>query len=87
MPVRTSGGASVAVPTAPLTQKDRALFRLAVAIGAQLQPEVGAFTDDALASGWTTEELRYATHVATTTFGTAKFMDARMWVEAVLRKR
>jgi alkylhydroperoxidase/carboxymuconolactone decarboxylase family protein YurZ len=76
----------VAEPTAPLAQKDRALFRLALALGAGLKFEVSSFTLAALAAGWTAEELRYATLVATETLTTTKVTEARLWVEGILRK-
>ncbi len=75
-----------AAPNAPLNQKERALFRLAMAIGARLEPEVRAYTRNALAAGWTEEELRYAARVATNTLASAEMLTTAMWVEETLNK-
>ncbi len=74
-------------PEAPLTQKDRALFRLGVAFGAHREAEVRAFTRNVLEAGWTPEELRYAVQVATQSFAAPQMLTAAMWVEEALLKQ
>ncbi len=74
-------------PDALLTQKERALFRLALAMGANREQNVRAFTCNALESGWTVEEIRYAIQMATQSFGAPQISTVALWVEEILGKQ
>lgn len=71
---------------APLSQKDRTFFRLAIAIGMGAEPEVRAHTRRALEAGWTVEEIAYAARLAAKSFASSEVFTAAMWVEEVLKK-
>jgi alkylhydroperoxidase/carboxymuconolactone decarboxylase family protein YurZ len=71
---------------APLSQKDRTFFRLAIAIGMGSEPEVRAHTRRAIEAGWTVEEITYAARLAAKSFASSEVFTAAMWVEEALKK-
>ncbi len=71
----------------PLEAKQRALVKLAIAIGAGHQGAVHSHTRRALAAGCTAEELRHVVILATTTVGFPNMMAALSWVEDVVGEK
>ena len=53
----------------PLTVKERALVKLAIAVGARLEGGVHSHTRRARAAGCTADEIRHVPLLATTTIG------------------
>lgn len=68
----------------PLEGKTRALVKLALAIGAQLEGGVHSHTRRALETGCTPDEIRHAVLLATTTLGFPSTMKTLSWVEDIL---
>ena len=68
----------------PLSAKERALVKLALAVGARLGGAVHSHTRRALEAGCTPEEIRHAVLLATTTLGFPAMMAALSWVDDVL---
>ncbi len=68
----------------PLSAKERALVKLALAVGARLEGAVHSHTRRALEAGCTPEEIRHAVLLATTTLGFPAMMAALSWVDDVL---
>lgn len=71
----------------PLEGKQRALVKLAIAIGAQLEGAVHSHARRALEAGCTAEEIRHVVLLGTTTLGFPSMMRTYSWVDDVLAKR
>ncbi|HVR36762.1 MAG TPA: carboxymuconolactone decarboxylase family protein [Methylomirabilota bacterium] len=69
----------------PLPPKTRALVKLALAAGAQLEGAVHSHTRRAVEAGCTADELRHVVLLATTTLGFPEMMATMSWVDDVLR--
>lgn len=69
----------------PLEGKTRALVKLALAIGAQLEGAVHSHTRRALEAGCTAEEIRHAVLLGTTTLGFPSMMKTLSWVDDILK--
>jgi alkylhydroperoxidase/carboxymuconolactone decarboxylase family protein YurZ len=70
----------------PLAGKTRALVKLAIAIGGQMEGAVHSHTRRALEAGCSSEEIRHTVLLATTTIGFPSMMKTLLWVEDVLKK-
>lgn len=70
----------------PLDAKARALIKLGLCIGANMEGAAHSQCRKALEAGATPEELRHAALQATTTLGFPNMMRAMAWVEDVLRR-
>lgn len=70
-----------------LDAKTRALVKLALAVGAQLEGAVHSHTRRALEAGCAAEELRHVAILGTTTLGFPSMMKTLSWIEDVLQKR
>jgi alkylhydroperoxidase/carboxymuconolactone decarboxylase family protein YurZ len=68
----------------PLGEREAALVKLGLAIGAGLESSVHSATRKALAAGCSADEIRHAALLAVTTLGFPSMMRARAWVEDVL---
>jgi 4-carboxymuconolactone decarboxylase len=68
----------------PLSDKARALVKLAIAIGGQMEGAVHSHTRRALESGCTHDEVRHVVLLGTTTLGFPCMMKTMSWVEDVL---
>jgi len=71
----------------PLEGKTRALVKLALAIGAQLEGAVHSHTRRAVEAGCSAEEIRHVALLGTTTLGFPSMMKTMSWVDDVLKKR
>ena len=69
----------------PLDRKTRALVKLGLAIGGQMEGAVHSHTRRALEAGCTAEEIRHAVVLATTTLGFPSMMKCLSWVDDVLK--
>jgi 4-carboxymuconolactone decarboxylase len=70
----------------PLDGKTRALVKLALAVGAQMEGAVHSHTRRALEAGCTPDEIRHLVLLGTTTLGFPTMMKSLSWVEDVLKK-
>jgi 4-carboxymuconolactone decarboxylase len=68
----------------PLEAKARALVKLAIAIGAQMEGAVHSHTRRAVEAGCSSAEIRHAVLLATTTIGFPSMMKTLSWVEDVI---
>lgn len=68
----------------PLPAKTRALVKLAIAIGGQMEGAVHSHTRRAVEAGCSVDEVRHVVLLATTTLGFPTMMKALSWVEDVL---
>jgi alkylhydroperoxidase/carboxymuconolactone decarboxylase family protein YurZ len=71
----------------PLDGKQRALAKLAIAIGAFREGATHSHTRRALEAGCSVEEIRHVVVLATTTLGFPSMMATMTWVDDVLRRR
>ena len=69
----------------PLDPKTRALVKLGIAIGGQMEGAVHSHTRRALAAGCTAAEIRHTAVLATTTIGFPSMMKCLSWVDDVLK--
>ncbi len=69
----------------PLDPKTRALVKLGLAIGGQMEGAVHSHTRRALEAGCTAAEIRHAVVLATTTLGFPSMMKCLSWVDDVLK--
>ena len=67
-----------------LDEKTRALIKLAISTGAQLEGGVHSHTRKALKVGLSADEIRHAVLIALPTIGLPSMMAALTWVEDVL---
>jgi 4-carboxymuconolactone decarboxylase len=68
----------------PLDGKTRALVKLALAVGGQMEGAVHSHTRRALESGCSPDEIRHVTLLAVTTLGFPTMMKTLSWVEDVI---
>jgi alkylhydroperoxidase/carboxymuconolactone decarboxylase family protein YurZ len=68
----------------PLNAKERAIAKLAIAIGAGLEGGVHSHTRRALDAGLTPDEIRHTVLLGMTTIGFPSTMKTMAWVEDVL---
>ena len=70
----------------PLSQREIALVKLAISIGAGLEGAAHSHCRKALEAGCTPGEIRHVAIVSAPTIGFPTMMRARSWVEDVLEK-
>src|SRR5437588_13038179 len=68
----------------PLDDKTRALVKLAIAVGGQMEGAVHSHARRALETGCVAEEIRHVVLLGITTLGFPSMMKAMSWVEDVL---
>jgi 4-carboxymuconolactone decarboxylase len=68
----------------PLNGKTRALVKLAIAIGGQMEGAVHSHTRRAIEAGCTPDELRHVVLLSTTTMGFPSMMKTLSWVEDII---
>jgi alkylhydroperoxidase/carboxymuconolactone decarboxylase family protein YurZ len=68
----------------PLDGKTRALVKLAIAIGGQLEGAVHSHTRRAVEAGCTPAEIRHVALLGTTTIGFPSMMKTLSWVEDII---
>jgi 4-carboxymuconolactone decarboxylase len=68
----------------PLDGKVRALVKLAIAIGGQMEGAVHSHTRRAVEAGCPPEEIRHVVLLSTTTMGFPSMMKTLSWVEDVI---
>src|SRR5207247_9371661 len=71
----------------PLSDKTRALVKLAIAAGGQMEGEVHSHTRGALEAGWSAEEIIHVALLVTTTLGFPAMMRTFSCMDAVLRQK
>ena len=71
----------------PLEGKTRALVKLAIAIGGQMEGAVHSHTRRALEAGCSPAEIRHVVLLATTTLGFPTMMKALSWVEDIIEDK
>jgi alkylhydroperoxidase/carboxymuconolactone decarboxylase family protein YurZ len=69
----------------PLTEKERALVKLAISIGARLEGGVHAHARKALAAGASRDELYHIALLAMQTIGFPSSMAAMSWIDDVVK--
>ena len=70
----------------PLTGKARALVKVAIAVGGQMEGAVHSHTRRAIEAGCTAEEIRHVVLLAITTLGFPSTMKTMSWVDDILTK-
>jgi 4-carboxymuconolactone decarboxylase len=70
----------------PLDGKTRALVKLGLAVGGQMEGAVHSHTRRAVEAGCTPEEVRHVVLLATTTLGFPSMIKALSWVDDVLNQ-
>lgn len=76
------GAASAAA--GPLDGKTRALVKLAIAVGGQMEGAVHSHTRRAVEAGCSAEEIRHVVLLSITTMGFPSMMKTLSWVEDVV---
>ena len=71
----------------PLKNKMRALVKLALAVGGQMEGAVHSHTRRALEAGCTAEEIRHVVLLGTTTLGFPSMIKTMSWVDDVLAQK
>lgn len=71
----------------PLTEKTRALIKLAISTGAGMEGAVHSHTRKAIEAGCTKTEIKQAVMVALPTIGFPATMAAMSWVEDIIEKK
>jgi AhpD family alkylhydroperoxidase len=71
----------------PLSDKTRALVKLAISAGGQMEGAVHSHTRRALEAGCTPEEICHVALLGTTTLGFPTTMKILAWVDDVLRQK
>ena len=71
----------------PLADKTRALVKLAIAAGGQMEGAVHSHTRRALEAGCSAEEIYHVALLGTTTLGFPTMMKTFSWVDDVLRQK
>jgi 4-carboxymuconolactone decarboxylase len=69
----------------PLSKKDIARAKLAIAVGARMEGAVHSHCRRALEAGVTPDEIRHIVLLGTTTLGFPSMMATLSWVDDVLR--
>ena len=68
----------------PLNGKTRALVKLGIAIGGQMEGAVHSHTRRAVEAGCTPDEVRHVVLLSTTTMGFPSMMKTLSWVEDII---
>ena len=68
----------------PLNPRERAIAKLAIAVGSGLEGGVHSHTRRALDAGVTADEIRHVVFLAMTTIGFPSMMKSFSWIEDVL---
>ena len=68
----------------PLDGKVRALVKLGIAVGGQMEGAVHSHTRRAIEAGCTPEEIRHVVLLGTTTLGFPSMMKTLSWVEDIV---
>src|SRR5688572_14442656 len=76
-------GAAVA-QAGPLNDKTRALIKLGLAVGAQMEGAVHSHTRRASEAGCSSEEIRHVALLSVTTIGFPSMMKTLSWIEDVI---
>lgn len=76
----------IAQTTGPLDEKQVALVKLSLALGAGLEGAAHSSVRKARSAGCTPDEIRHVAILGVTTLGFPSMMRARSWVEDVLSK-
>jgi alkylhydroperoxidase/carboxymuconolactone decarboxylase family protein YurZ len=71
----------------PLSEKMRALVKLAIAAGGQMEGAVHSHTRRAIEAGCTAEEIHHVALLGTTTLGFPTTMKILSWVDDVLKPK
>jgi 4-carboxymuconolactone decarboxylase len=71
----------------PLSDKTRALIKLAIAVGGQMEGAVHSHTRRAIEAGCSPEEIRHVVLLGTTTLGFPSMMKTFSWVDDVLARK
>ena len=71
----------------PLDDKNRALVKLGIAVGAQMEGAVHSHTRRAIEAGCSAEEIRHVVLLSTTTMGFPSMMKCLSWVEDIVGKQ
>jgi 4-carboxymuconolactone decarboxylase len=77
---------SATAEAGPLEGKTRALVRLALAVGGQMEGAVHSHTRRALEAGCSAAEIRHVVILATTTIGFPSMMKSLSWVDDILER-
>lgn len=75
---------SAAAESGPLSKKEIALVKLAIASGARMEGAVHSHTRRALEAGATAAEIRHVVLLAVTTLGFPNMMANLSWVDEIL---
>ena len=75
---------SATAAAGPLDGKVRALVKLAIAVGGQMEGAVHSHTRRAVEAGCTPEEIRHVVLLSTTTMGFPSMMKTLSWVEDII---
>ena len=75
---------SATATAGPLDGKTRALVKLAIAVGGQMEGAVHSHTRRAVEAGCSPEEIRHVVLLATTTLGFPSMMKTLSWVEDII---
>lgn len=70
----------------PLTSRERALAKLAIAVGTGMEGAVHAHARRALDAGLSPDEIRHVALLSLTTMGFPTMMRAMTWIEDVLEE-
>ncbi len=76
--------ASACHEAGPLNDRERALVKLALSVGARMEGAVHAQVRKGLDKGLSAEEIRHVAILATTTVGFPSMMAAMTWVDDLL---
>jgi len=71
----------------PLNGKTRALVKLAIAVGGQMEGAVHSHTRRAVEAGCSADEIRHVVVLGTTTLGFPSMMKTLSWVDDVLAQK
>ena len=71
----------------PLNGKTRALVKLAIAVGGQMEGAVHSHTRRAVEAGCSADEIRHVVVLGTTTLGFPGMMKTLSWVDDVLAQK
>lgn len=78
---------SATASAGPLEGKTRALVKLGIAIGGQMEGAVHSHTRRAVEAGCSVEEIRHVVLLSTTTMGFPSMMKALSWVEDIIGQK
>jgi 4-carboxymuconolactone decarboxylase len=71
----------------PLTPRERALVKLAIAIGSRMEGAVHSHCRRAIEARCTPEDIKHLVLLGTTTIGFPQMMTAMSWVEDILNNQ